>query len=145
MGSATWTLTTAGWLAILAGAGTALAGLVLMGAMFFGGGVPVSAAGIFVLLVLGAGPLLFLAGVTMSYAGFKLMGGHAWALTTLSILAWIALAGSLAWLVYSAMRRWPLEAPDVVQGFIFLLMTAVPAGVLVALLRTPALQRAMTV
>lgn len=145
MGSATWTLTTAGWLAILTGAGAALAGLVLMGAMFFGAGVPVGGAGLFVLLVLGAGPLLFLAGVAMSFAGFKLMGGHAWALTTLSILAWVAFAGTLVWLVYSASQRWPLEAPDIVQGFIFLMLTSVPSGLLIALLRSQAVRGAMTV
>ena len=143
MASASALVTLAGWLAIAAGAAVALLGLVLFGSMFSGGGAPVSGAGLFVILTLGAGPVLILTGIAMIVSGFKLMGGHAWARTVLEVIAWTSMCASAGWVIYNASQQDHIYRYHVIQGAMFLLGVTVPAIVLIALLRSDAIQRAM--
>jgi hypothetical protein len=143
MASMTWALTAAGWLAILSGSAVTLLGLLLVGTLFLGRGVPVSGAGMFAIFTLGVGPLLVVAGVTIAIAGYRVMGGYAWARSALEIFSWIALVSAVVWLIYSASEKRNIHVIDVVQGAIFLLFTGVPAIALILLLRSETVQRAM--
>ena len=143
MGSVTWSLTAAGWLGILSGSAITLLGLLFVGTLFLGKGVPVSGVGIFVIVTMGVGPLLILAGVAIAVSGFRLMGGYSWARSVLEIFSWIALAASVGWLIYSAADKREIHAIDVVQGSIFLLFTGGPAVLLMVLLRSEGVQRAI--
>jgi hypothetical protein len=144
MGSASWLVPAAGWLAIVSGAVVALLGLLLFGAIFSGGGVPVSGAGLFVVLTLGAGPVLMLAGAAIVASGFKLIAGFAWARTALEIFSWIALCASAGWLIYSASHLRNIHFIDVFRGSLFFLVTGAPAILMILLLRSDAIGRAMT-
>jgi|HubBroStandDraft_1064217.scaffolds.fasta_scaffold06159_2 hypothetical protein len=137
-------VTAAGWLAIVAGAVVTLLGLLLAGAIFSGRGVPVSGAGLFLVLSLGAGPLLTLAGITIVVSGFKLMGGYAWARTVLESVSWVALCASIGWLIYSASSVRHIHTIHVIQGTLFLLVTGAPAIAMILLLRSNVIQRTLT-
>jgi len=144
MGSASWLVIGTSWFAIVAGAVVTLLGLVLFLAIFSGRGVPVSGAGLFVILTTGVGPLLSLAGIAIVAAGFKLMGGSPWARTVLEAFAWIALCASVAWLIYSGTQERHIHLEHVIHGALFFLVSGVPAIVMILLLRSAAIQRALT-
>jgi hypothetical protein len=143
MSSVTWMLTAAGWLAILAGAAVTLLGLLLVAALFLGK-APVSGAGMFLVLTIGAGPLLLLAGIAIVISGFKLMAGYLWARTVLQVFCWISLVASIAWLLYRASEEREIHLVDVVRGSIFFVLTGVPAILLILLLRSEGVQRAIS-
>lgn len=144
MSSASGLVTATGWFAIVVGALVTLLGLVLIGAIFSGGGVPVSAAGLFVIVTLGAGPLLTLSGIAIAISGFKLMAGYSWARTVLEIFSWISLCASIGWLIYSASQVRHIHTYHVAQGAMFFLATGVPAIAMVLLLHSAAVQQAIT-
>jgi hypothetical protein len=144
MASVSWWVTAAGWFGIVAGAAVALIGLIFFAAAFSGRSVPVGGAGLFVLFTLGVGPLMTLAGVTILVAGFKLMGGHLWARTVLEIFSWIALCATVGYLIYSAGQQRHIESDDVIQGALIFLVSGGPAILMLLLLHSSAVQRALT-
>lgn len=127
----------ASWLAIVSGAVLTLSGFILT-AMFFFGRIPVSGAGLFMLISLVAGPAMAVSGVTVVLAGIGLMNGASWAARTLTTFAWIAFAASVGWLIYSATELENIHAEHVVRGAIFLALTGGPAALLLFLLRSTA-------
>lgn len=137
-------VTIAGWLAIVAGAAVALLGLSLLVAFLSDRGVPVGGAGLFGLLTLGVGPLLMLSGIAVVIAGIKLMGGYIWARTILEIFSVIALCASVAWLIYSASQLRHIHSTHVFRGAVFFLFTGLPPILMMLLLRSDKIQRAMT-
>jgi hypothetical protein len=141
MGSASWLVTAAGWIAIAAGAAVILLGVLLFGSFFLGRG---SLSGMFAILSLGAGPLLTLTGVAVIVSGFKLMGGHSWTRMVLEIFSWIALCASIVWVIYSTSQHRDIHFEHVFEGAMFFLVTGVPAIVMILLLRSDAIQRALT-
>ncbi len=140
MASASWLVTAAGWIAILAGGAIALLGLLLIGELFYGRG---SMSGMWILFTVGAGPILMLGGVTIVIAGFKLMGGHEWARTVLEIFFWVALCASIGWVVYRISQHRHIHLEHVIEGAIFFLITGAPAILMLVLLHSNAIRRAL--
>ncbi len=127
-------VTAAGVLAIVFGGVIALAGLALIGALLSGGSVPVGGAGLFAVMTVGGGTLLIGIGVTTIVAGIEWMDGATWARTELEIFAWLALAGAIGWLGYSAYRTRHVHFIHVFRGTLFFLVTGVPAIAMIVLL-----------
>jgi hypothetical protein len=128
-------MTVAGWLAIVCGAAVTVLGVWFVSALFMRGGLPVGGAGSFIILTVGAGPLLTLSGIAIIVSGVKLMGGQEWARTVLQAFSWVAFCASIVWLGYSAMQVRHIHLIHVVHGSIFLLVTVVPALTMILLLR----------
>ena len=84
------------------------------------------------------------AGLAIIGSGFKLMGGYLWARTVLEIFSAAALCASLGWLIYSVSHLRHIHSIHVFQGAMFFLVTGAPAIVMLLLLRSDAIQRAMT-
>jgi hypothetical protein len=124
-------LTAVVWIAIVYGIFVTLAGLILIGMIFFGGSVPVSGAGMFTILTLGLGPLLTLAGVLTIISGAKLISGNAWASTAIQIISWTILFVTVVRIGYGGYKIYDsgdsLEATEVVRGVIFFIVVGAPA------------------
>ena len=143
MVAGSWLLGVAGWGSILGGVALTLLGLSLAAAMFSGGGAPLGGALIFFLLIFVAGPLLVLGGPAVIFAGVKLMSGHAWARLALEIFWWTMLVGTTGYLVYRAFTEREILTEDVLTGAFYFLCTGAPSIVMVVLLRSDSIRRAM--
>jgi len=143
MASGSWVLTAAAWCSILAGVLVTLCGLILIGVLFLGKGVPVGGAGLFQILTMGAGPVLALAGPAVVYAAIRLMGGYGWARSALEIFFWMVAAATVLYIAYNTSRLRGIEASNVVRGTIFFALTGAPALALALLLRSASVVRAM--
>ena len=132
-----------GWLAILIGVALGVLGLTAFAQIAFGRDSPAVSAGP-ILLGLVIGPLVALLGITIIVSGFKLMGGHAWARTVLEIFSWIILCASLAWVVYSAAHVQQIHSYHLIQWFVFFLLSGAPSLIMLLLLHSGTVQRALT-
>jgi|GEM_PF-5534058 len=128
-------LAVVGWGSVVAGVMVTLVGLLLIGAIFSGGGVPVGGAGAFAVLTLGAGPALVLAGPVVIFLAVKLMGGQAWAGPWLERFYWLVVAVSVGYLVYGWLEITLFESRHFVQGVVFFALTGGPATAMALLLR----------
>ena len=137
-------LLAAGWLAVVCGALLALWGLFLIAAMFTRGSVPIGGAGLFVILTLGLGPVLAIAGIAAAVAAFRLMGGHESARMTLLALSAIGLCAGGAWAAYGLTHVRHIHGDHVMQAALTFLLTGGPAAVLLFLLRSDGVRQAMT-
>lgn len=137
-------LTLTGVLAIAAGAAVALMGVVLVGLLLFGRGVPVGAAGLFAIFTMFGGPLLVVAGSAVILSGIKLMSGHGWARTFLVVFCWLVLIATISCLAYGGTTATKIEGKDVVSGTIYFLLAGLPSIILLLLLRADAVRNAMT-
>jgi hypothetical protein len=137
-------LTLTGVLAIVAGLAVALMGVVLVGLLLFGRGVPVGGAGLFAVSTMVGGPLLLFCGSAVILSGFKLMSGHAWARTFLVVFCWLVLVATISFLAYGGTTATKIEGKDIVSGTIYLLLAGLPSVVLLLLLRADAVRHAMT-
>jgi hypothetical protein len=143
MAAGSWVLTVVGWFWILAGSVVTISGLMLVGALFFGRGVPVSGAGMFILLTLVVGPLLALAGPMAVVSAVQLMNRHAWARSYLEVATWIGLFGSVFYLGYTGVTKNDIFAEDIIRGAIFFLFTGAPLTGMLFLLRSDSMRRAI--
>ena len=137
-------LTISGGFSIALGVIVAVMGLVLIGLLIFGGGVPIGAAGLFGLFTMVGGPCLLVAGTAVIWSGVKLMGGHSWARTLLEVFAWLVITGTVCCLAYFGITARKIEGSDVVSGMIYFLATCVPSIALLLLLWSEAVRSAMT-
>lgn len=137
-------LTLTGVFAIVVGVAVALMGLILVGLLFFGRGVPVGGAGLFAIFTMLGGPLLLFAGSAVILSGFKLMSGHGWARTFLVVFCWLALIATISFLAYGGTTASKIEGKDIVSGTIYFLLAGVPSIVLLLLLRADVIRNAMT-
>jgi hypothetical protein len=122
----------------------AFMGVVLVGLLLFGRGVPVGGAGLFAIFTMIGGPLLLFAGSAVILSGIKLMSGHGWARTFLVVFCWLVLIATISSLAYGGTTTTKIEGKDIVSGTIYFLVAGVPSIVLLLLLRADAVRNAMT-
>ncbi len=138
MSTGSWLLTAAGWGSVAGGILVAIAGLLLIGVLFAGRGVPAGGAGAVAVFSFGVGPMLAVAGTVAVVAGIKLWAGQVWARTYLELFFWgvaVAIAGYIA---YEGSRIRSIEAGHVIRGALYFVFLAAPAILMAIVVRLSA-------
>jgi hypothetical protein len=140
MSSASWTVAAAGLLAILAGSVLAVLAIVVF--MSIGRGSPAVAGGP-ILFGLVAAPILGIVGAALIMCGIKLMGGYSWARTVLELIAWTTLAVSAAWVIYDFTQMNEIRRENAIPEVLGFLAGGIPAALMILLLHSSAVERAL--
>jgi hypothetical protein len=140
MSSAPWTVAAAGWLAIVAGAVLAILAVVVFVTVTRGS--PVVAGGP-ILFGLVAGSVSSIVGVALIVCGIKLMEGHSWARTVLELIAWTTLAVSAGWVIYDFEQMSEIRTENAVPEILGFLAGGVPAALMILLLHSGGVERAL--
>ena len=142
MGGNPWLVSLVGYCSIAAGLLVTVVGIGTVIAFFSGGG-PLGGVGMYVLAILVGGPVLVLGGPAVIFAGVRLLGGYGWGRWALEIFWWFLLAAVTGYLTYQGMTRRYILAEHVIQGALLFLATGVPAILMVVLLRSETVRRAL--
>lgn len=137
-------ITLVGVFSIVAGLAVTLAGIGTMAALFSGGSAPLGGVALYLFAILVVGPILVLAGPAVIFSAFKLMSGHVWARWVLETFWWLVLAAATSYLAYSGFTRRYILMEHVIEGAIFFCATGVPAIVMIVLLRSESIRRALS-
>jgi hypothetical protein len=135
MSTGSWLLTAAGWGSVAGGVLVALAGVLLIGVLFGGRGVPVGGAGAVAIFSFGVGPLLAVAGTVAVVAGLKLGGGAGWARTYLELFFWMVAVLIGGYIAYEGSRIRSMEAGHVIRGALYFAFLGAPAIVMAIVVR----------
>jgi hypothetical protein len=141
MNTESWVLGAAGWLAILTGSVVAIFGIVVV--TMAGRDSHVVAGGP-VMFAIFIAPAIAVVGVTVIVCGFKLMGGHLWARVVLEVFSWITLCASIGAIVYSGSTLRQIDSEDIIQGAFVFLTSGLPALIMIILLHSAAVARAVS-
>ena len=133
MTAGSWVVTSAGWLAILAGTILAVFGIAALVITTGGKSSPAVAAGPIMFGII-IGPIIALVGVMLIISGFKLMSGQVWARMVLQTFSWLTLCSSIFAIVYNLSRLRRIYPEDITQSVFIFLSSAVPALVMIVLL-----------
>ena len=79
----------------------------------------------------------------MIASGVKLMGGHVWARTTLQVLAWMSLLIIVGWSAYDLSQMNTIRMENVIAYLLRFLAGGVPAPVMILLLHSAGVSRAL--